>query len=82
LRQTTVSHLLITAQSAGDAMNDFENLTDETILKLYAGVREQVAADVRSGSRHRFMGETAKQHAERLRSEIDRRRLQYSPIDW
>ncbi len=59
-----------------------EKLADENVLRLYENIREQVAADQRSGSRYRFMGETVKEYAERLRNEIDRRRLDYRPIDW
>jgi hypothetical protein len=49
---------------------------------MYESIRDQVTQDIRSGSRHRFMGETAKQQAERLREEMDRRRLQFRRIDW
>jgi hypothetical protein len=63
-------------------MWDIQNLSDESIRRLYDNIQEQVALDVRSGSRHRFMGETARQQAERLREEMDRRRLQFKRIDW
>jgi hypothetical protein len=33
-------------------------------------------------SPHRLAGEAVKQYAERLRDEMDRRRLQFTPIDW
>jgi hypothetical protein len=59
-----------------------EKLADKNVLRLYENIREQVAADRRSRSRYRFMGETVKKYAERLRNEIDRRRLDYRPIDW
>ena len=35
-----------------------------------------------SGGRYRFVGESARQYAERLREEMDRRRLKFTPIDW
>jgi hypothetical protein len=57
-------------------------LADENVLRLYDNIREQVAADVGLGSRHRLLGETARQQAERLREELNRRRLRFSPIDW
>jgi hypothetical protein len=57
-------------------------LADENVLRLYDSIRQQVALDARSGSRHRFIGETARQYAERLRAEMDRRHLRFSPIDW
>ena len=63
-------------------MSNIQRLSNESVLRLYENIREQVIKDVRSGSRHRFMGETARQQAERLREEMDRRRLRFTPIDW
>lgn len=63
-------------------MNELRRLTDESIRRLYNSIREQVAQDARSGSPHRFMGDTARQQAERLREEMDRRRLKFTPIVW
>jgi hypothetical protein len=60
----------------------FEKLSDESLCTLYENIREQVSEDVRLGSKHRLMNETAKDYAERLRDEIDRRRLKVSPITW
>lgn len=31
---------------------------------------------------YRFAGEQARQYSERLRDEMDRRRLKFAPIDW
>jgi hypothetical protein len=59
-----------------------ENLADENLVKLYENIREQAAEDRRLGGRYRFMGESAKQQAERLREEIGRRRLLVPQIDW
>jgi hypothetical protein len=59
-----------------------QDLTDESVLKLYESIRQQVSADIRLGSNHRLLGEAAKQQAQRLREEIDRRRLQVTPISW
>jgi hypothetical protein len=59
-----------------------ESLTDESVLRLYESIRQQVEADTLLGSRHRLLRETAKQEAERLRAELDRRRMRYAPIDW
>ena len=59
-----------------------ESLTDESVLRLYENLRQQVEADILLGSRHRLLREKAKQEAERLRAELDRRRLRYAPIDW
>ena len=63
-------------------MSDIQHLADESIRRLYENIREQVAADAQLSGRHRFMGETARQHAERLREEMDRRRLQFTQILW
>jgi hypothetical protein len=59
-----------------------ENLSDDSVLRLYENIREQVAADLRLGSRYRLLGETAWQQAERLSQELDRRRLKYAHVDW
>lgn len=63
-------------------MSEIHRLSDESLHRLYESIRAQVAVDVRSGSPHRFMGETARQQAERLREEMDRRRLRFDPIEW
>jgi hypothetical protein len=59
-----------------------QDLTDESILKLYESIRHQVGADVQLPSKYRLLGDTAKRQAERLRDELDRRRLRFTPIDW
>jgi hypothetical protein len=59
-----------------------EFLSDESILRFYEDIRQQVAADLAAGNRYRFTGEAAKRQAERLRIEIDRRRLRCNPIEW
>ena len=63
-------------------MSDLQRLSDESLHMLYENIREQVAFDLRSASAHRFLGETAKLRAERLREEMDRRRLRFDPIEW
>jgi hypothetical protein len=63
-------------------MNDLSKSKDESLLSFYEGVRQQVDADVKSGGRYRFMGESVKQYADRLSEEMDRRRLRFTPIDW
>ena len=59
-----------------------ELLSDESLRNLYESVREQVSADIRLGGKHRLMRKTAQDYAERLREEIDRRRLKVNPISW
>ena len=60
----------------------FSQSKDERLLAFYDNVRQQVELDRRSGGRYRFAGDGVKQYAERLREEMDRRRLQFTPIDW
>jgi hypothetical protein len=55
---------------------------DGRLLAFYENVREQVELDMRLGGRYRFAGEGMKQSAEKLREEIERRRLRFTPIDW
>jgi hypothetical protein len=61
---------------------DIEILNDGSLLTLYENIREQVCADIRLGDRHRLVGDAARQRAEQLRKEIDRRGLQIEPIIW
>ncbi|WP_063994303.1 hypothetical protein [Bradyrhizobium sp.] len=58
------------------------NLSDESVLRLYSSIREQVTADRSHGGLHRLLGDTAKQRADVLREEIERRRLQADRIEW
>ena len=60
----------------------FTQSKDERLLAFYENVRGQVELDMRSGVRYRFAGDGVKQYAEKLREEIDRRRLKVMPIDW
>jgi hypothetical protein len=58
-----------------------DNLKDETILRLYDSVRNQVDAD--RSSQYKFtIGTSVKQYATSLHKELTRRRLQHSPIEW
>ena len=61
---------------------DFENTKDETLAVYYESVRQQVVADIRAGERYRLIGDSVKQYAEKLREEMERRRLHCTPIDW
>jgi hypothetical protein len=53
---------------------------DERLLAFYENVRQQVALDV--GTRYRFAGDGVRAYADKLREEMDRRRLRFTPIDW
>jgi len=61
---------------------NFSQSKDERLLAFYENVRRQVEMDTRSGGQYRFAGEGVKEYAERLREEMDRRRLRYHRIDW
>jgi hypothetical protein len=61
---------------------DFFGVTDESLLSFYENVRRQVTADDMFGSHYRLVGSTVKQYADRLKDEMDRRRLRFTPIDW
>lgn len=61
---------------------NFSQMKDERILAFYENVRRQVEIDKSGGGKYRFAGEGVKEYAEKLRNEMDRRRLRYSRIDW
>jgi hypothetical protein len=61
---------------------NLSNTKDETLILYYESVRRQVQADMQADERYRFMGESVKQYADRLREEMNRRRLRFTPIDW
>jgi hypothetical protein len=61
---------------------NFSQSKDERLLAFYENVRQQVELDRRVGSRYRLAGDGVKQYADRLREEIERRRLRFTPIDW
>jgi hypothetical protein len=59
---------------------NYSQTKDETLLRFYDDVRQQVILD--GNSRYRFAGQGMRAYAEKLREEMDRRRLRYTPIDW
>ena len=61
---------------------DLLSLTDESLLAYYESVRRQVAADTSLGGRYRLVGAVVKEYADRLKGEMDRRRLEFRPIVW
>jgi hypothetical protein len=57
------------------------NLSNESILRFYDSVRNQVDAD--RGLNIKFAAApTVKQYATTLREEMVKRRLQHTPIEW
>jgi hypothetical protein len=61
---------------------NFSRTKDERLLAFYENIRYQVDLDRRAGGRYRLAGEGVKQYADRLREEMDRRQLRFTPIDW
>jgi hypothetical protein len=57
-------------------------LSDDSVRILYESIRKQVSEDRTSGVPERLMGEAARQRAEQLREEMDRRHMRFTPIDW
>jgi hypothetical protein len=51
-------------------------------LAFYENIRQQVHLDLQTGGRYRLIGEGVKQYADKLREEMDRRRLRFRPIEW
>ncbi|WP_426609762.1 hypothetical protein [Bradyrhizobium sp. McL0616] len=58
----------------------FECLSDHFIIQMYESIREQAFADTVSGIP--LLGEPAKERAEDLHQEIERRGLFCVPIEW
>ena len=61
-------------------MEDFDGLSDHFILRMHEFIRQEVHADVTSGTQ--LVGVAARQRAERLFREIERRGLICKPIEW
>ena len=61
---------------------NFSNSKDERLLAFYEGVRRQVDLDKRAGGRYGLAGDGVRQYAEKLREEMERRRLRFIPIEW
>jgi len=56
-------------------------MPDERLSHFYENIRQQVEAD--RANKHQFMANpTVRQYAERLQSEMIKRRLKHSPIEW
>jgi hypothetical protein len=59
-----------------------DTMTDESLLAYYESVRRQVAADRQLGNRYRLAGVTMQGYADRLKDEMRRRQMTFTPIDW
>jgi hypothetical protein len=58
----------------------FENTPDGRLILFHENIRQQVELD--RPHKHKFMGPSIREYADRLRDEMVKRRLQHSPIDW
>ncbi len=61
-------------------MSEFAGLSDHFITRMYEFIRNEVQADVLAGTR--LIGLPARQRADRLFKEIERRGLFCRPIEW
>jgi hypothetical protein len=58
-----------------------EHMPDERLTHFYESIRQQVEAD--RPNKHQFTAApNVREYADRLRNEIIRRRLRYTPIEW
>jgi hypothetical protein len=56
-------------------------MPDERLARFYENIRQQVEAD--RAWKHQFMANpTVRQYADRLGTEMMKRRLKHSPIEW
>ena len=58
-----------------------EHMPDGRLVHYYENVRQQVEAD-RAGNHTFMMHPTVQQYADRLQSEMIKRGLEHSPIEW
>jgi hypothetical protein len=61
---------------------NFSQTNDERLFAFHENIRRQVHLDMQAGGRYRLVGEGVKQYADKLRDEMDGRRLRFTPIDW
>jgi hypothetical protein len=59
---------------------NYSQMKDERLLAFYEHVRQQVALD--PGSHYSFAGDGVRAYADKLREEMHKRRLRFTPIDW
>ncbi|WP_234683984.1 hypothetical protein [Bradyrhizobium monzae] len=80
LGHLAVDNLVVLTKMVLSAMAEFDGLSDHFILRMYEFIRHEVHADTTMGTR--LVGLAARQRADRLLQEIDRRGLFCRPIDW
>jgi len=64
------------------AVMKLENLADKSLIALYDSIGRQTATGNAAGLRSRVVGQTMRVYAEKLRVEMERRQLRFTPIDW
>jgi hypothetical protein len=57
-----------------------EHMPDDRLTHFYESIRQQVEVDRRN--KYQFMGTNVREYADKLRSEMIRRRLMHEAIDW
>ena len=61
--------------------SDVSHMTDESLLRSHESIRSQVEAD--RGNKHKITGsEAIGAYAETLRTELVKRRLSFTSINW
>ena len=58
-----------------------EHMPDDRLTHFYESIRQHVDAD-RPNKHHFTAGPNVREYADRLRTEIIKRRLSHTPIDW
>jgi hypothetical protein len=64
-----------------DEIMSVQDMPDERLVHYYENVRQQVEAD-RAGNHKFMMNTTVQQYADQLQSEMIKRGLKHSPIQW
>ncbi|MET4476536.1 hypothetical protein [Bradyrhizobium sp. F1.13.3] len=61
---------------------NFKSSTDQSLLAVWQSIEAQVAADDAAGGNYRFIGPNVRAYAEQLQTELEERKLRYTPIRW
>lgn len=68
--------------TTGDVRMRLKNLGDKGLLSLYESLRRRTSTANGAGLRSRVIGQNIKDYAEKLRAEMERREIQFTPIEW
>ncbi len=66
----------------GDLRMNFSKSRNESLLYVWESIRRQALVDRANGGRFRIVGDNVRVYAELVRAEIERRELNYTPINW